>query len=76
MPIKRDWNAARCTHALNDQLVVVHSVIVKDYVQGKERKTLGYYCPLHKQYGQWTFSTHMADTVEGALGEATRGNHD
>jgi hypothetical protein len=42
-----------CSHPVNDAVVLVHSVAIRDLMVGRLTTVLGYYCPLHGRFGHW-----------------------
>ena len=43
--------AGLCTHGLNDEVVVTDTTAVVDYRFDTVRKTIGFYCAAHRQFG-------------------------
>lgn len=68
--IEYDKTPGECQHRLSDETTVTHTVLVRDLIEGRERKTLGYYCSQHRRYGRWMTSEDIPPTAKKALMEA------
>jgi hypothetical protein len=58
-----------CTHGLTDDVIVTDTTEVVDYRFDTVRKTVGFYCPEHRQYGY----LHLNYDLERDLWRSTSG---
>lgn len=49
--MKGKREAGLCTHGISDDVIVIDTTEVIDYCLDTVHRTLGYYCPRHRQYG-------------------------
>lgn len=71
MTIEYDQTPGECQHQVSDETIVTHSVLVRDLIEGKERRTTGYYCVRHRRHGRWMTTEGIPPTARQALMEAT-----
>jgi hypothetical protein len=49
-----------CNHPMDDSVVLTYSLTTKDFMGGTATVIHGYYCPHHRQFGQWTVTSKVA----------------
>jgi hypothetical protein len=46
---------------------VTHVVVTRDFVEGRERRTTGYFCQQHGRFGRWMVTDDIPATARQVL---------